>query len=366
MSFIAVRRRTRLHPFMVMILIAAKFSERTLVERLPHWISINYFQAGSFSFILRLHLHHSASPRIQVRFPGRRRGGIKHCRRRSIGCSHLSGPWLIALLATLLPHPIDDQRMLITIPATAHGREIADSILDLEPLFDYLHECRPDAVRLTPPLGADDQPNGPALLAMKVRLEAEGIGVVPERLRVPANAPVEDESWRAQWLFETRALLTALGEAGVEPLDVTWLPRAGREVIEPFLEGLLPEAETSGVHIAFQGTMPLPELAAITQSFRSPWLGIGAGADHFRGSRTTLGAAAGRILTFDTLLNGKPEESRDIDWPAVMRLLVKSGFEGPLLIDGLSSPLAYAKAVGYFRGLLAATQRAARVPLITA
>ncbi len=256
--------------------------------------------------------------------------------------------------------------MLITIPATAHGREIADSILDLEPLFDYLHECRPDAVRLMPPLGADDQPNGPALLAMKVRLEAEGIGVVPERLRVPPDAPVEDESWRAQWLFETRALLTALGEAGVEPLDVTWLPRVGREVIEPFLEGLLPEAETSGVHIAFQGTMPLSELATITQSMGSPWLGIGAGADHFRGNRASLGTAAGRILTFDTLLNGKPEESRDIDWPAVMRLLVKSGFEGPLLIDGLSGPLAYAKAVGYFRGLLAATQRATRVPLITA
>lgn len=254
--------------------------------------------------------------------------------------------------------------MLITIPAAAHGRAIADSILDLEPLFDYLHVCRPDAVRMMPPVGADDQPNGPALLAVKVRLESEGIAVVPGRLEVPAGAPVTDEAWRAQWLFETRALLMALGEAGVEPLDLSWGASPSREALLACLEGLVPEAETSRVRVAVQGSLPLAQLAEIVRSLGSPWIGLGAGVQHV-GGRSGLNSVAPSLLTFDTS-HGAASGNAAVDWPAVVRTLVKANFQGPLLIDGLSSPIAYAKAVGYFRGLAEATQRVSRVPLIAA
>lgn len=255
--------------------------------------------------------------------------------------------------------------MLITIPAAAHGRAIADSILDLEPLFDYLHACRPDAVRMMPPLGADDQPNGPALLAVKMRLESEGIAVVPGRLEVPAGAPVTDEAWRAQWLFETRALLMALGEAGVEPLDLSWAAAPSREALLACLEGLVPEAETSGVRVAVQGPLPLAQLAEIVRAVGSPWIGLGAGVQHVAG-RNGLTSVAPSLLTFDTSDGTATAGSPEVDWPAIVRALVKANFQGPLLIDGLASPIAYAKAVGYFRGLTEATQRVSRVPLIAA
>ena len=78
-----------------------------------------------------------------------------------------------------------------------------------------------------PPLGADDQPNGAALIAMKDRLEAEGIRVAAGAWEVPEDAPVLAPAWQAEAGFEARALIAALGEAGVQPLTVAWRPPCG-------------------------------------------------------------------------------------------------------------------------------------------
>jgi len=108
--------------------------------------------------------------------------------------------------------------MLITLSSAAHGGPPAASVLGLEPLLVFLRQCRPDAVSLLPPPGPDDLPNGAALLAIKNRLEQEGLRAVGGCWRVPHEAPVEDPGWQVQSLFGARALVAALGEAGVEPL----------------------------------------------------------------------------------------------------------------------------------------------------
>src|SRR5688572_29804913 len=141
--------------------------------------------------------------------------------------------------------------MLITLPASAHGDASATSVLDLEPLIAYTRQCRPDAVTLMPPDGQDDLPNGAALLTMKNRLQAEGLQVVGGSWVVEADAPIDDPGWELETLFAARALVAALGEAGVDCLTVDWeaapADAVGRDAQTRWLERLLEEAQRAEV-----------------------------------------------------------------------------------------------------------------------
>src|SRR5687768_935963 len=144
--------------------------------------------------------------------------------------------------------------MLITIPSDVLGGAPVSSVLDLEPLLEFARHCRPDAISLMPPVGADDQPNGAALCAMKDRLEREGIRSVAGWWEPAVTQSSGSAAWVAQNLFEARALIAALGEAGVEPLVVRWRLPAGSAALGPaareLLDGLVDESERSQVRLA--------------------------------------------------------------------------------------------------------------------
>jgi sugar phosphate isomerase/epimerase len=259
--------------------------------------------------------------------------------------------------------------MLITIPGTAAGRADATSVLDLEPLLLYARRCRPDAVSLMPPVGADDQPNGAALLTMKDRLAAEGLAVVAGCLEIPEDAPVQDPAWQAQSLFEARALVAALGEAGVGPLAVRWNPSAARpdarQALLDFVGPLVEEAERAQVRLALQARLPFRELGKVLRQLESPYLGVrydfagpGAGQSDAGGQIRSFGE---KLFVFHTChprledTSGALNRTSDgSNWRDVVSALMDIDFSGPVHLEGEESPVEYAHAVGFFRGLLAA------------
>lgn len=256
--------------------------------------------------------------------------------------------------------------MLITIPATAEGGIATTSVLDLEPLLAYVRQCRPDALSLMPPTGPDDLPNGAALLTIKNRLEAEGLGVVAGTWEIPAKAPVGDPGWQLQQLFDARWLTAALGEAGVDLLPIRWRPSCagteGRDARSRYLAGVLEEAERSGVRLALYVDRLDDEGADTLQEFAGAPLGVcwEIGEPEDLGGRTRL--FGGGLLAVD--LGSAVFAGADLDaddptsWLSrLTRTLGESGFAGPLLLRHLGSPAEYAAAVGFVRGLLAAHGR---------
>lgn len=260
--------------------------------------------------------------------------------------------------------------MLITVPASAHGSSDAASVLDLEPFLAWARQCHPDAVSLMPPLGPDDQPNGAALLAMRDRLDAEGIRVVAGTLEIPEDAPVLTPGWQMELQFEARALIASLGEADVAPLTLSWRAPCGdpahRQAMTDVLSGLADEAARAEVRLALQARMTPRDLGTLLRTLDSEWLGVSchvagylaAGQDiaqqlRFLGDRLF----AMEVSHPASAVSGArhPSSGRDgIAWPAIVQVLGEIGFSGPFLIRDLGTPLEYAHALGYFRGLLAA------------
>lgn len=259
------------------------------------------------------------------------------------------------------PAPFEINRMQITLPAHVLTGAAPTSVLQLEPLLELLRQCRPDSVSLMPPPGPDDLPNGPALLAMKDRLSRAGVGVVPGSWQVAPQADVNSESWMTEQLFEIRALVAALGEAGVSPLVLDWDAPAERGALEEFLAPLLEEAERAGVAIALRLRGAEEVTQGLLRSFGSPWLGaccelwpLGRGErDPLRRLEAlgehVLAIRPGRCWEAHT----SPTATGDLDWRRVLETLRQLRFEGPVLLDTVRSKIECGAGVGFFRGLQA-------------
>lgn len=242
--------------------------------------------------------------------------------------------------------------MLITIPSDVLGGEPVSSVLDLEPLLEFARQCRPDAVSLMPPIGADDQPNGAALCAMKDRLDREGIRTVPGWWEPAAVQSSASAAWVAQNLFEARALIAALGEAGVEPLVLRWRLPAGSAALGPaareLLDGLVDESERSQVRLALHIPGHAESVGEILTSIRSPRLGaaceVGGGQD----SSKYVHALRDRMYSIQA---AKPHAGA-ARWRKLGSVLRESAYEGPITISGLETPIEYAHAIGLLRGAM--------------
>lgn len=255
--------------------------------------------------------------------------------------------------------------MLITIPAALPGSPSPKSVLDLEALFDLMRQCRPDAVSLMPSLGPDDLPNGPALAAIKSRLEAEGITAVPGSWRVHPGDPVEDPSWKLQSLFDIRAQIAALEEAAMSPLIIEWdapvQENSDRQALVEFLVPVVEEAERAQVRIALRVWEDPQVVNATLREIASPYLGVcydlrqvgarkGGVLRHLEALGSNLLAIQpGRCWTTgaDTLSTGAAP------WKRLITLLKQMGFSGPVLLDTVRTPVECGCAVGFMRGILA-------------
>ena len=264
--------------------------------------------------------------------------------------------------------------MQITIPALGPGGAAPISVLDLEPLLELLRQCRPDAVSLLPPGGPDDLPNGPALLAIKNHLEREGIATVPGAWRVGPADPVSDLAWRTQTLFEVRALLAALGEAGTTPLVLEWEPPTREpgdlESLLEFLEPLLEEAVRADVRLALRLSADTAGYSRVFRELPSPYLG--ACYDVRRLPSATTGAKTVDRLgeRLFAVQAGRCWEANGptTAWKRLMAALKAARFSGPFLLDAARTPVEAGCAVGFVRGaqsmLGASRDAASRIEVI--
>jgi hypothetical protein len=242
--------------------------------------------------------------------------------------------------------------MLIALPASAAGHPAA-SVLDLEPLLAFVHDARPDAVRLMPPTGPDDLPNGAALAAIRSRLEAEGVRAVAGDWVIGPDAPVLDDSWQTEALFAARALVAALGEAGVDPLTLVWRPAPAKdprlEGLRIFLERLVEEAERAQVRIALWSALDEAAVGRMLRAVDSPRLGLCQEWESTPQSRRRFTPSPELLAV---RLNGAELANGGSGWKVLIRDLARHQYQGLLCLEGLHSPLAYAHAAGYLRGLV--------------
>jgi hypothetical protein len=256
--------------------------------------------------------------------------------------------------------------MFIALPAGAAAMPDPQSVLDLEPLIDFLRQTQVEAALLPPPPGADDQPNAAALLTIRERLAADGLQLIPAPLVVPGDAPVGDERWLAQLVFESRILVATYGEAGVASLVVDWRPSGAspseRGVRQQFQESLLEEAERAEVRLDWLGPEPLAERALWVASLRTDAAGLtwspvtGAGDEELR--------EASRLPLTCVLLRAQGPRGSS-EWAGVAGALAAGRYEGPVVVTGAGlTPVVYAAAVGYLRGLVEASRTAGSFPAI--
>jgi hypothetical protein len=246
--------------------------------------------------------------------------------------------------------------MQITVPAESCGTAAPVSVLDLEPLIDFARQCCPDAVSLGPPMGADDQPNAAALIAMRHRLEAEGLAVVGGTWRVPDTAALCG-SRQAEHAYEARTLIVALGEAGVGLLPVEWSAQAdgdAQPAVVQFLSDVAAEAERAGVQIAAR--MPGAPHAASDLLRRLSLPNVGLCWDAPVHSPTlveeTLGLIGDRLVAVRVPAAREPAALYAGGWRRLTEVLRDSDFSGPVLVGGTrASETAF--TVGVLRGLLA-------------
>ncbi|MFN3649725.1 MAG: hypothetical protein ACK47B_09085 [Armatimonadota bacterium] len=234
--------------------------------------------------------------------------------------------------------------MLIAVSTAAAGAPALSSVLDLEPVLQFARACAPDAVCLLPPIGPDDQPNAAGLLAMKDRLEDAGLGVLGGRRELV----LEEEGDAEVLLFETRILLTALGEAEVSPLFLAFSgPAATPEVISRFLERLRDEAARARVRVVVEcpSGMSLPNPEVDGGEWVSPCMlldGLPALQQLEEGDKPMVAARirATAVCSPDGARNGVEPLRKLIETP-----------DSVLLVDGTAVEAAC--AVGYLRGLAA-------------
>ena len=162
-----------------------------------------------------------------------------------------------------------------------------------------------------------------------------------------------DPTWQAQTLFEFKALLAALFEAGIGPLVIDWRPSAqdaaGRSALVDFLSRLREEVERGGVSVAVQNSLPARELCPLVREFESPLFGVCLPARAVRPTSVALAGDRLFVVRLDTRSRSGGEA-----WRGTVSVLRKGEFAGPLVLEGDGSRTRAAYALGYLRGLLAA------------
>jgi len=245
--------------------------------------------------------------------------------------------------------------MLITVPASVFAAPPITSVLDLEPLLDWLAECRPDAVSLMPPLGADDQPNGAALLAIRDRLEAHGCGVTAGCWDIAPDAPVGDAGWQAAEAFQVRTLISALGEAGVGPLAIRWRASASdpatREALAGFLERVLEEAERSEVPLALRVEAPDGSTGDALPEIKSEWLGACGVLGLPQATPESSLRSPAPVQSPLVAVYAHSPQGMAFDWRSAVAALDRLGFTGPLVVEGCRTPAEAIQGVRLLRSL---------------
>ncbi len=277
--------------------------------------------------------------------------------------------------------------MIIGIPANASGANWGAED-GFQTLLSYCEDVGVRHVAIAPPM-KDGHPDANRFTKIKERLSDAGIISYGGGLFFAREGDFFDESVRASQGRQLLEIIECYGKAGVEPVTVFCGLVPGENADEQstnwklatdFLRMLVEGAEKGGVRLAIHTlhNSVFNRYATVEQMFKdipSDRLGIcydvaiHTGLDddvlgNLRALKDKMPLmhlrTIGDVTPMKTLeiRDGKLQDTtprrKEVDFPAVMRTLLDIKYDGILSLEHQRGPVAYARAVGYLKGLIEA------------
>lgn len=277
--------------------------------------------------------------------------------------------------------------MIIGIPANASGANLGAED-GFQTLLSYCEQVGVRHVSIGPPM-KDGHPDASTFTQIKERLTDAGIVCYGGGLFFAREGDFFDESVRESQKRQLVEVIECYGEAGVEPVTVFCALAPSENADEQstkwkiaidFLRTLVEIAEKSGVRLAIHTlhNSVFNRYATVEQMFKdipSDYLGVcydvaihtGLDDDVLANMQVLKDKmpimhlrTIGDVTPMKTLeiKDGKLQEAttrqKEVNFPAVMRTLLDINYDGILSLEHQRGPIAYARAVGYLKGLIEA------------
>lgn len=277
--------------------------------------------------------------------------------------------------------------MVFGIPASGSGANLREEGA-VEALLSYCDEVGVDHVSVSPPM-RDGRPDVNALIALRKRLDNAGLTVYAGGLFYAREGDFFDEAVRSEQRQQLIELIQCYGEAKVEPITLfcglgpsqdTDDQKMRWKLAVDFLRALIDEAEAAKVRLAVHTltNSVFNSYETVMQMFSdipSDYLGVCYDVaihteldDDIPGNLKALKdkmplthlRTIGDVTPWrdfeikDGKLQKAAPREKQVSFPVVMRALVEAEYDGILSLEHQTGPLAYARAVGYLKGVLEA------------
>lgn len=275
--------------------------------------------------------------------------------------------------------------MLIGIPAGASGAKL-ESGEGVQSLLSYCQEVGVRHVAVGLPV-KEGKPLPDALVKLKETLTNAGLVVYGGGCFFGREGDFSDPNVRHMQLKELKDFIKCYGQARVEPLTIFCGvkpsdERKGNEtrwkLAVDFLKGIVDIAERSSVRLAVHTLTNsvfnrYATIERLLSEIPNDYLGIcydlaihtQLGDDlplNFRALKSKMFLMHLRTIGDVTpvkrleLVNGKlqpaVQREKEVNFPEAIRALLNINYDGILSLEHQTSPIAYARTVGYIKGLI--------------
>ena len=277
--------------------------------------------------------------------------------------------------------------MIFGIPVSASGVRLREEGA-MEALLSYCDEVGVDHVAIGPPM-RDGRPDTSALIELKKQLNSADLKVYGGGILYAQKPDFIEEAVRNEERRQFTELIQCYGEAKVDPITVFCRVKPTQDADEwkarwklatDFLRVLVNEAEAAKVHLAMHTLTDsvFNRYETIMQMFSdipSDYLGVCYDVeihvelgdnipDNLHSLRNKMPLihlrTVGDVTPWrdfevkDGKLQKAATRANQVNFPSVMRALVKMDYKGILGLEHQTGPIAYARAVGYLKGVLEA------------
>ena len=280
--------------------------------------------------------------------------------------------------------------MIIGIPANASGANLGGSDEAFETLLSYCEEIGVRHVGIGAPM-KDGQPDVAGLAELKQRLTDAGLSLFGGGIFFAREGNFLEQSVRDVQCQQLVELIDCYGKAGVEPVTIFCALAPGEQPDEQetrwkvaidFMRVLVKKAEDVGVRLAVHtlGNSVFSRYETVERMFcdipsdhlgvcYDPAIHLPLGDDiiaNLRALKDKMPIMHLRTIGDVTPMNsfelkdGKfqdvPERKPQVDIPAAIKVLLDISYDGIVQLEHQQGPIAYARAVGYLRGIIETLQ----------
>jgi sugar phosphate isomerase/epimerase len=275
--------------------------------------------------------------------------------------------------------------MIFGIPASACGVDMSKEG-SIESLLSYCNEVGVNCVSINPPV-LNGKPDVEALSKLKEQINNVGLKVFGGGIFYAREGNFFDESVRNEQGQQVIELIRCYGKAKVEPVTIFCFVEPSQDADEQkkrwklatdFLRSLVDEAESVNARIAIHTltNSVFNNYESVMQMFSdvpSDYLGVCYDVAihtelkddismNIKALKNKMPLMHLRTIGDVTpwkdfeIKDGKLQKAEklviQVDFPAMMRALLESGYDGILALEHQPSAISYARAVGYLKGVL--------------